>query len=53
MTRNVRRRTRQWEVVWEAVKDETSHPTADQIYEQVRKDVPNISLGTIYRTSRS
>lgn len=25
------------------------HPTADAIYMQVRKELPNISLGTIYR----
>lgn len=25
------------------------HPTADQIYEAVKVDIPNISLGTVYR----
>ena len=25
------------------------HPSADQIYEEVRKKLPNISLGTVYR----
>ena len=44
-----RRHTKQLKVVWEAVKDETSHPTADQIYEKVRATMPNISLGTVYR----
>lgn len=44
-----RRDTRQLNVVWEAVKDETSHPTADQIFEKVRAVIPNISLGTVYR----
>lgn len=44
-----RRQTRQLQVVWEAVRDETSHPTADQIYEKVRSVLPNISLGTVYR----
>lgn len=44
-----RRNTRQLEVIWNAIKHETSHPTADQIYEKVRKDLPNISLGTVYR----
>lgn len=46
---NERRLTRQLEAVWDAVKDETSHPTADQIYERVRTVIPNISLGTVYR----
>ncbi|MFQ5903809.1 MAG: Fur family transcriptional regulator [Candidatus Binatia bacterium] len=46
---NKRRDTRQLEAVWEAVKDETSHPTADQIFEKVRTVIPKISLGTVYR----
>ncbi len=27
----------------------TSHPTADQIYEMVRRRLPRVSLGTVYR----
>jgi Fur family peroxide stress response transcriptional regulator len=46
---NNRRNTRQLEVIWEAVKDEKTHPTADQIYAKVREEIPNISLGTVYR----
>jgi len=46
---NERRLTRQLKAVWDAVKNETSHPTADQIYERVRTVIPNISLGTVYR----
>lgn len=49
MAENISRHTRQLDVVWEAIKDETSHPTADQIYEKVRGGIPNISLGTVYR----
>jgi len=26
-----------------------NHPTAAEIYEDIRKDYPNISLGTVYR----
>jgi len=26
-----------------------SHPGADWIYDQVRKEIPNISMGTVYR----
>lgn len=43
------RNTRQLEVIWDAVKDETSHPTADQVYDKVRKKIPHVSLGTVYR----
>ena len=49
MAESKRRHTKQLEVIWDAIKDETSHPTADQIYEKVRKEIPNISLGTVYR----
>ena len=43
------RKTKQLEVVWEAIKDDTSHPTADQVYAKVRERFPNVSLGTVYR----
>jgi Fe2+ or Zn2+ uptake regulation protein len=43
------RHTKQLEVIWQAIKDETSHPTAEQIYLKVRRQLPNISLGTVYR----
>src|SRR6266704_3198318 len=43
------RKTKQLEVIWDAIKDDGSHPTADQVYERVRKQLPNISLGTVYR----
>lgn len=43
------RKTKQLEVVWEAVKDDNSHPTADQVYARVRERFPNVSLGTVYR----
>jgi len=47
--RETRRQTQQLKVVWDAIKHETSHPTADQIYEKVRRTMPTISLGTVYR----
>jgi Fe2+ or Zn2+ uptake regulation protein len=47
--KETRRHTQQLKVVWDAVKNETSHPTADQIYEKVRRTMPSISLGTVYR----
>lgn len=30
-----------------------THPTADEIYEIVKKVIPNISLGTVYRNLNS
>ncbi|OGN96040.1 MAG: transcriptional repressor [Chloroflexi bacterium RBG_13_51_36] len=44
-----RRATKQREAVLKILKNTRSHPTADQIYDMVRKDIPNISKGTIYR----
>jgi len=40
--------TRQRQVILEEVKS-GCHPTADQIYERVRKRLPQISMGTVYR----
>jgi len=45
----IARKSKQKEAIVKALKGTTSHPTADWIYEQVRKDIPNISLGTVYR----
>jgi Fur family peroxide stress response transcriptional regulator len=45
----IRRETKQREAILKALRDTRSHPTADQIYDEVRKDVPNISKGTVYR----
>ncbi len=43
------RKTKQREAILSVLRDTKSHPTADWIYQQVRKKVPNVSLGTIYR----
>src|SRR5258707_674737 len=49
MEKSTGRKTRQLEVVWDEVAGDNSHPTADQIYKRVRRHIPNISLGTVYR----
>jgi Fur family ferric uptake transcriptional regulator len=36
-------------VILEEIRRVTSHPTADELYEQVRKRIPKVSLGTVYR----
>jgi Fe2+ or Zn2+ uptake regulation protein len=41
--------SRQREAVLTALCSTKSHPTAAWIYEQARKTLPNISLGTVYR----
>jgi len=47
------RKTKQKEAILRVLKGTSSHPTADWIYEQVRKQIPNISLGTVYRNLKS
>lgn len=45
-----RRRTPQLAVVLDAVRSSgAEHPTAERIYERVRRVLPSISLGTVYR----
>ena len=44
-----RRETRQREAILNVLRDADSHPTADRIYDEVRKTIPNISKGTVYR----
>lgn len=43
------RMTNQRRIVLKELKKLTSHPTADELYKIVRKQLPKISLGTIYR----
>ncbi|PRX35562.1 Fur family peroxide stress response transcriptional regulator [Orenia metallireducens] len=44
-----RRMTKQRKKILEVLKSTRSHPTADWIYDEVKQEIPNISLGTIYR----
>lgn len=44
-----RRSTAQLVATYEAVASSKDHPTADQVLERVRRKVPRVSLGTIYR----
>lgn len=43
------RMTPQRKVILEELQKLNSHPGADEIYEAVRKRIPRISLGTVYR----
>ena len=43
------RRSRQRDAIMTYLKSRTDHPSAEQIYENVRQTMPNISLGTVYR----
>ena len=41
--------TRQRKTILDVLRQTNSHPSADEIYELVRKQLPRISLGTVYR----
>lgn len=43
------RMTRQRTVILETLRATCTHPTADEMYSLVKKRLPNISLGTVYR----
>lgn len=43
------RNTEQKSVILNVLQTHTDHPTADQIYSEVRSILPKISLGTVYR----
>jgi len=43
------RNTRQRAVILDILRESHAHPTAEMIYKDARRVVPNISLGTVYR----
>lgn len=50
MQRTVHKRaTRQLTAVYQSLQGDHTHPSADEIYRRVRKKLPRISLGTVYR----
>jgi Fur family ferric uptake transcriptional regulator len=49
LSRQMPRMTRQRQVIIEELRKVKSHPTADEIYRKVRRRLPRISLGTVYR----
>jgi Fur family ferric uptake transcriptional regulator len=44
-----RRTTRQLAAVYDALAASHDHPTADTVFQRVRKRLPRVSLGTVYR----
>lgn len=43
------RQTKQKAVILSAVQNTKTHPTAEQVYDLIRGELPNVSLGTVYR----
>jgi Fur family transcriptional regulator, peroxide stress response regulator len=46
------RKSKQRDAILRVLMSTTSHPTAEWLYEEVKKEMPNISLGTVYRNLR-
>jgi Fe2+ or Zn2+ uptake regulation protein len=44
------RLTRQRTAVFEYLRSVESHPTAEEVYAAVRRDIPHISLATVYKS---
>jgi len=42
--------TRQRRAIYEVLSATTTHPTVDQIFRQVRRQIPGVSLATVYNT---
>ena len=47
--RNRYKRSRQRERILELLQSTGRHPTADWLYQQLKEEFPNLSLGTVYR----
>lgn len=45
----VKRYSRQRELIYQAVQCSRAHPTAEMVYQQLKPENPNLSLGTVYR----
>ena len=43
------RYSKQRETIYDVLKNDETHPNVDTIYMNVRKVIPDISLGTVYR----
>jgi len=49
MSNTKMRYSKQREIIYEVLKNDMTHPNVDTIYMQVKKILPDISLGTVYR----
>lgn len=45
----VLKKSRQRDAILKNLISRSDHPTADMIYMDIKKEIPNISLGTVYR----
>ena len=43
------KRFRKREAILACLRDTTAHPSAEWVYEQLKPQIPDLSLGTVYR----
>jgi Fur family transcriptional regulator, peroxide stress response regulator len=48
----MKKRSKQKETILKVLHNTSLHPSADWVYDQVRREIPNVSLATIYRNLR-
>jgi len=48
----VNNKSRQREAIARVLRGTSSHPSAEWIYEQVKKEIPSIGMATVYRNLR-
>ncbi|NLG92671.1 MAG: transcriptional repressor, partial [Clostridiales bacterium] len=41
--------SRKREAILKAIRSTTTHPTAEWVYQKVKPEYPDLSLGTVYR----
>ena len=46
------KKSKQREAIIRVLRSTTSHPSAVWIYEEVKKEIPNVALATVYRNLR-
>ena len=44
-----RRTSRKRQAIYEAICASHSHPSAEQLYMELKNSIPDLSLGTVYR----
>ena len=47
--KKTQRMTKQKRVILDVLRSVNTHPTAEWIYQEARKEIPGLSLGTVYR----
>lgn len=45
----MQRHSKQRKLILEVLRQSKEHPSADWVYREVKREIPNISLGTVYR----